>query len=89
MIRLALFLGLGGLLVYVMFATTQSQAAWECSVCIDYAGRSACRTVRGETRDDALAGAVRNSCAVLSSGVTRGLECDRQPPYNVQCQELR
>jgi hypothetical protein len=86
-VRLLLFLVLGGAFVAVLFFTTRNEGAVECSVCIDYGGRSACRTVLAATRDDALAAATRNACAVLSSGVTRGLECDRQPPRSVECSE--
>ena len=87
MTRLLLFLVLGGAFVAALVYTTRSEGAVECSVCIDYGGRSACRTVRAASRDEALAGAIRNACAVLSSGVTRGLECDRTPPRDVQCSE--
>jgi hypothetical protein len=86
-VRLLLFLVIGGAFVAVLFFTTQSESTVECSVCVDFEGRSACRTVLAATRDEALAGAVRNACAVLSSGVTRRLECDRQPPRSVECSE--
>lgn len=87
MVRLLLFLVFGGAFVAVLFLTTRSESTVECSVCIDYEGRSACRTVLAATRDEALAGATRSACAVLSSGVTRGLECDRQLPRSVECSE--
>jgi len=86
-VRLLVFLVCGGAFVALLFLTTRSEGAVECSVCVDYEGRSACRTVLAATRDDALAGAIRNACSVLSSGVTRGLECDRQPPRSVECSE--
>jgi hypothetical protein len=86
-VRLLLFLVLGGAFVAVLFFTTQSESAVECSVCIDYRGQSACRTVLAATRDEALAGAIRNACSVLSSGVTGSLECDRQPPRSMECSE--
>ena len=73
--------------VGVLVFTTQRQAAVECSVCLDFAGRSACRTVAAADRDLALAGAVRNACAVLSGGVTQGLECERTPPRSQHCTE--
>jgi hypothetical protein len=64
---------------------TQREAAVECEVCMVYAGREACRTSSAADRDLAIRGAVSTACAVLSSGVTRGMECDRTPPRSVQC----
>jgi hypothetical protein len=86
-VRLLLFLVIGGAFVAVLFFTTQREGAVECSVCMDYGGGSACRTALAATRDDALAGAIRNACSVLSSGVTSSLACDRQPPRSVECSE--
>jgi hypothetical protein len=73
--------------VAALWAATQREAAVECTVCIDYGGRSACRTAVGPRRDDALRGASMTACAVLSSGVTGGLACDRTPPRSVECSE--
>ena len=38
-------------------------------------------------REAAMQGAVSTACAVLSSGVTSGMACDRTPPRSARCTE--
>ena len=59
----------------------------ECEVCVEYAGRSACRTNRAADRDHAIAGAISTACAVLAGGVTQGIQCTSTPPRSVRCQD--
>ena len=59
----------------------------ECEACVEYAGRSACRTNRAADRDRAIAGAVSTACAVLAGGVTQGLQCTATPPHRVTCRD--
>ena len=73
-------------LAALVFATTR-EAAVECEVCMEFAGETACRTARAGDREAALRGAVSTACAVLSSGVTSGMACDRTPPRSVRCTE--
>jgi len=80
---LAGFLLLGAALVY----GTLSEAQVECEVCLEFAGGRACRTAFASDRNGAMSAAVRSACAVLSSGVTQGMACDRTPPSSVQCKE--
>lgn len=84
--RLAGFALALGFFVALALAT-QREAAVECEVCLAYGGREACRTGSASDRDGAIRGAVSTACAVLSSGVTRGMECDRTPPRSVQCDD--
>jgi hypothetical protein len=82
----------GGLVLAVVFVVamvlaTRREANVECEVCMDFAGRSECSTSSARDRDAALRGAVSGACALLSSGVTQGLECDRTPPRSVRCSE--
>jgi hypothetical protein len=56
-------------------------------VCVEFGGATACRTGRAGDRESALRGAVSTACAVLSSGVTSGMACDRTPPRSVSCTE--
>jgi hypothetical protein len=83
---------LAGLLLGVAFLAalvfvTRSQSAVECELCVDFGGRTACRTASAEDRDAAQRAAASAACAVLSSGVTQGLECDRTPPRSVRCSD--
>jgi hypothetical protein len=79
--------GLGLAFIVALVLATQREAAVECEVCIEFGGREACRTGSGADRDTAIRGAINTACAVLSSGVTRGMQCDRTPPRSVECSE--
>lgn len=80
---LAAFLLLGGAVVY----GTLQEAQVECEVCVEFGGARACRTAVASDRDGALRAAIRGACAVLTSGVTQGMACDRTPPSSAQCDE--
>jgi AhpD family alkylhydroperoxidase len=56
-----------------------------CEVCIDFHGRQACRAVDGATRDEAQRAAVTNACALLASGVTDSMACERTEPTRSDC----
>jgi membrane-associated PAP2 superfamily phosphatase len=83
---------LAGVLVALVVAAalvvaTRREAAVDCTVCMEFGGRSACRTAHGAEREATLRGAARGACAVLASGVTLGLECDRTPPRSAECSD--
>jgi len=81
----ALLLGIA--FVSAVYVVSRREIQVECEVCLDFEGRSACRTSMAADRESALRGAVSNACAVLSGGVTQGLACDRTPPRSVQCSD--
>ena len=70
-----------GVVVYTSFEV----GGVRCEVCIEFAGRSACRAVDGNTEQDALAAARTNTCAQLASGVTDSMACERTTPTKVDC----
>ncbi len=70
-----------------LFLATGREAAVECEVCLEFGGRSACRIGSASDREGAMRGAGAAACAVLSSGVTQGMQCDRTPPRSVRCTE--
>jgi hypothetical protein len=81
-----------GVLLAAAFATalvwtTLAQSGVECEVCLDYRGESICRSVAAASADEAEQQAIANACAILSSGVTQGLECQRTPPRSLRCSE--
>ena len=78
---------LGALFLAALVWSTFSQAGVECEVCIDYGGGSICRSVAAADRQEAARQAQANACAILSQGVTQGLECDRTPPRSLRCSE--
>ena len=78
---------LGAAFLAALVWTTLSQSGAECEVCLDYRGSSVCRTVAAADADAATQQAVSNACAILSQGVTEGLECQRTPPRSLRCSE--
>ena len=78
---------LGAAFIAAMFFATQRESAVQCELCMEFGGRTACRTASAVDRDAAVRGAITTACAVLSSGVTQGLECDRTPPRSLSCSE--
>ena len=87
MARVLAGLMLGAAFVVAMFFAIQRESAVQCELCMEFGGRTACRTASAADRDAAVRGAITTACAVLSSGVTQGLECDRTPPRSLSCSE--
>jgi hypothetical protein len=82
-------LGLIALALFMLFVVYNSLqvSGVRCEVCISYAGRSQCRTVDGDSRQEALMAATNNVCAFLASGVTDTMACSRMPPTKAECTE--
>ncbi len=81
-----------GILAATVFVVTllmalSREASVECEVCIEFAGQRVCRTNLGADRNAAVQGATMAACSMLSSGVTRGIQCSNTPPRSVQCNE--
>ena len=74
-----------GAFVALLASALMREAQVECEVCIDFEGKRACRTNRAVDRDSAITGATYTACAVLSSGVTSGLQCTGTPPSSLRC----
>jgi hypothetical protein len=80
-VGVVLGLAFAGLMVWAVLQEGRVQ----CEVCLDYGGASACRTGSGIDREAAVQGAVYNACAILSGGVTEGIECASTRPRSVEC----
>lgn len=84
--RVSGLLASAGFIAFVVYRSLQIPTV-ECEVCITFRGRSDCRTVGGASSNEARAAAITNACALLSSGVTDTLACERTPPTKVLCSE--
>jgi hypothetical protein len=67
------------------FATLDASGV-TCELCMEFEGRSACRSASAQDRETAVYGARMAACAVLSQGVTSGMQCDRTPPSSLTCE---
>jgi len=63
-------------------------AEFECDVCIAFDGQQVCRTVTGKTREEGVRTGVNNACALLASGMTNSMRCERTQPTRAECREL-
>ena len=69
----------------VVVLSSLNVADVRCEVCISFRGREACRSVEAATEEEARAGAHSNACALISSGVTDSLACQRTEPSTTRC----
>ena len=76
--------GLTVLIALVVYSSFQVGRV-RCEVCMQFRGLQDCRTVEGTTELEALRGGVTNACALLASGVTDSLACERTPPTKAEC----
>jgi len=83
----AAILAVAATFVAVVVYRTMQIATFECEVCIEFRGNSVCRTVQAASTAEARTSAINNACALLASGVTDSLACERQPPLKLQCRE--
>ena len=75
----------GLVFVAALLYATLAETGVECEVCVEFGGRSSCRTGTASDREAAIRGAVSNACKVLSSGVTQSIACDQTLPKRVVC----
>jgi len=82
---LAILVPVAGFVVY----SSLQVGSVECEVCMDFAGRRICRTASAAAREEALRAAVDNACALLTSGMTNTIRCQRADPTRAECRALR
>jgi hypothetical protein len=59
-------------------------AKYRVEVCVAYHGANQCRTASADSQDHALRSAQSNACALLASGVTETMQCERETPASVK-----
>ena len=62
-----------GAVVYTTMSASSSR--YRVEVCMEFQGRSSCRTASAATEQGALRTAQENACALISSGVTDSMQC--------------
>jgi hypothetical protein len=73
-----------GFLAYLVYSSTRLGGV-SCEVCVQFAGRSECRTANATNAPDATATAVNNACSLITSGRDELIPCTESPPVSVQC----
>ncbi len=72
-------------IVAIVVGSSLQVAGVRCEVCVSFRGRQACRAVDAATEAEARRGAHTNACALLASGVTDSLACERTPESTARC----
>jgi hypothetical protein len=72
--------------VALMYFAMKGQTQHSCEVCIEFNGRTQCRSAKGPTTKEATQTAADNACAMLTSGMTEIMSCGRTEPKSVKCQ---
>ena len=64
--------------------STMSLKKSRVEVCMEFNGRTECRTASGRNQEQAQRTAIENACAILASGMTDSMACGRTPPQSVK-----
>jgi len=64
-------------------------ARYRVEVCVNFQGRTECRTASADTQEHALRSAQSNACALMVSGVTETMGCERANPASVKWLESK
>jgi len=75
------------IVAFVIYSSFQVSAI-ECEVCMRFDGREICRSASAARRDEAERSAVDNACAMLASGMTQTMRCQRGEPAKLTCRSL-
>lgn len=67
----------------VIVYSSMNLAAYKVEVCMTFNGHTDCRTAAADSEEHALRTATSNACALIASGVTDSLACERTPPDKV------
>ena len=70
-------------LVMIVYMTFSLGRRARGEICMEFNGRSNCKTVSGDTREHVLQTGVSNACADIASGVTDTINCEHTPPKSV------
>lgn len=69
----------------LFFYLTAAQATEECTVCMEFRGRSNCATASAPTRDEAEQGARNTACGPIAQGMDETIACGNTPSATVRC----
>jgi len=72
-------------IVALFFYMSTARANQECTVCIEFQGRSNCATAAGSTAAEATETAQSTACGPLARGMNESIACGNRAPLSVQC----
>lgn len=69
----------------LFFYMSTARATEECSVCMEFNGRTNCATAAGRTPAEATETAHTTACGPIASGMNESIACGNRAPLSVQC----
>lgn len=84
--KLAIVAGTILLLGYIAY-TSMSGVQISCEVCIEFHGRTDCRTASGQDEDEATISATNTACSMLAGGVADSIACSNTQPKSASCKQ--
>ena len=73
------------LIVVLFFYMSTASAREECTVCMDFQGRSNCASAAGSTPAEATQTAHSTACGPITTGMNETIACENREPVSVQC----
>ena len=75
--------------VALFFYMSTARATQECTVCVEFNGRSNCATAAGRTAAEATETAHSTACGPVASGMNETIACGNRAPVSVLCRNRR
>ncbi|HEV8305046.1 MAG TPA: hypothetical protein VGQ25_08805 [Gemmatimonadales bacterium] len=69
----------------LFFYMSTARATEECTVCMEFGGRSNCASALGRTAQEATETAHTTACGPIASGMNETIACGNRAPVTVQC----
>jgi hypothetical protein len=85
--RTVTLLILGGFVAFLLWTTLSSQRV-ECSVAVEFLGRSGSGTASGASEEDAVREAQTAACGPITSSMNDRVACARTQPVSRRCRTL-
>jgi len=75
--------------IAVFFYMSTARANQECTVCVNFQGRSNCAAAAGSTVAEATQTAQNTACGPVANGMNETIACGNRAPVSVQCRTRR
>jgi uncharacterized protein (UPF0333 family) len=72
-------------IIGLFFYMSTARANQECTVCVEFQGRSNCAAAAGTTTAEATETGHRTACGPLVRGMNETIACDNKAAVSVQC----
>ncbi len=76
-------------IIALFFYMSTARANQECTVCVEFHGRSNCATAAGSTVAEATETAHSTACGPLANGMNETIACGNRAPVSVRCRNRR